>query len=894
MGTAVTDILVRLADAVGSARSLSDICDAALTGVRDVSGVGRASILLFDPDGVMRFKAWSGLSDAYRAAVEGHSPWRPEAPAPDPIVVADIRLEPSLQAFRETLEREGIRALAFIPIVNRRRVIGKFVLYRESPDTFARGEVGSALAIGYQIGLAVDRMRREEEVTSGQQRTLFALDAAQMGTWEWDIVRNALRWSDNLERLHGLPPGTFTGEFASYEREIHQDDRQRVLDSLNRALREQVPHDVEYRIVAPDGTTRWVHGKGRVESDGDGRPLRMSGVCMDISSRKQAETEVADALRQEASLRERLTRLTDGARSLLTAAADGSLSEEMLSLARTIIAADAYAIWRRDGREWKIAASVGLSPAFAATVLHHEGRLSFDAPVIAEDVMNTPLLSGRRQQYEAERITSLVSIPLAIRSAPGGSIVFYYRSRQRPTGIELQLASALGQLASAAIANAELYSEQQQLRQAAEDAEMRSAFLAEASVILSTLDYERNLERLAELAVPRLSDWCAVDLRTDRGEIARLAVAHTDPDKVAWAWEIHRRYPPRLDDQTGAAFVIRTGTPQLFADIPDEVLTAAARDEEHLRIIRALQIKSAMIVPLTAGRGTFGAITFVTTTAGRRLDAVDLEFATELARRAALAIENARLFNEAREANRLKDEFLATLSHELRTPLNVILGRARRLADPALLPDSLRQNAETIERNAQSLSRLVEDLLDVSRFTVGQVTLSLKLLDLTAIVQAVAAGLEPSANAKGVALVADHGPDIPAVTADPTRLQQVVWNLVTNAIKFTNAGGTVRIGVEATGATVAVTVSDTGVGITPEFLPHVFDMFRQGESAGAGGHGGLGLGLSIVRRLVELHGGRVTARSQGLGAGATFRVELPCRQGSAAAVDVASPSGEPA
>jgi PAS domain S-box-containing protein len=870
--------LVRLADTVGSAHSLADIYEAALAAVRDVGGVDRASILLFDRDGVMRFKAWSGLSEAYRAAVEGHSPWTPGTPPPDPIVVSDVRQDGSLRQYGSVFEDEHIRALAFIPIVSRGRVIGKFMLYRSEPDAFASGELDDAVAIGRLIGLAVDRIRRDEEARDVHQRTLFALDAAQMGTWEWDIGRNTVLWSDNLERIHGLPPGTFTGEFASYEREIHPDDRPRVLSSLRRALADGAAHDVEYRIVGPDGTVRWVQGKGRVETDASGRAIRMSGVCMDISARKHAESEIAEALRQEAQLRERLSRLTTGAHRLLTSVAAGSLIDEIVALAGSVVTADGYAVWRREGDEWRVAASTGVSAEFAGTVLRHDGRLSFDAPIIAEDVAKTAILDLRRTQYAREGIAALVSIPLAIRGAPAGSIVFYYRTPHRPSELELHVAVALGQLAAAAIANADLYAEQQRLRRDAEDAEMRAAFLAEASAVLSSLDYQRNLQRLAELAVPTLSDWCAVDLLNDRGDVDRLAVTHRDPSKVAWALELHRRYPPRVADGTGVAQVLRTGTALLYADISDEMLVAAARDAEHLRIMRELQLQSAMILPLTAGRRTFGAITFVTTTGGRRLSQADLDFGTELARRAALAIENARLFAEAREANRLKDEFLATLSHELRTPLNVILGRARRLTDSITATDALRQNAETIERNAQSLNRLVEDLLDVSRFTVGQVTLNVKPLDLAAIVQTVTAGLEPGARAKGLTLESDCDGGVPLVPGDPTRLQQVVWNLLTNAIKFTNPGGRVRVAVRRTATGIALTVSDTGRGIASEFLPHVFDMFRQGEPPNSREHGGLGLGLSIVRRLVELHGGTVTARSDGIGLGSTFEVELPCTQ----------------
>ena len=876
MHTPLSAVVVRLADAIGAAQSLSDIYDAALEGLRAVTGIQRASILLFDADGVMRFKAWSGLSDAYRSAVEGHTPWSPDAPPPAPIIVSDVRADEALAAYQPVFDTERIRALAFIPVVSRRRVIGKFMLYRDAPDAFDGGEVPAALAIGYQIGFAVDRMRSEHSALESRQRMLFGLDAAQMGTWEWDIATDSVHWSENLERIHGLPAGTFTGAFASYEREVHPDDRPRVMASLQRALEHGTVHDVEYRIVAPDGVIRWVHGKGRLERDVLGRPARMSGVCMDITGRKRSEEDVQQALAHEAALRERLSRLTDGAQRLLTSLTPDGVVHEVLALAASIVSADGYAIWRRHGNEWAIAASRGLSDSFAGAVLQTEASIAFVMPVIADDVMATAVLEERREAYQREGIVSLVSIPLAIRGEPGGSITYYYRVHHHPSVLDLQVATALAQLAAAALSNADLHVEQQRLRREAEDAHLRAAFLAEASEVLASLDYTRNLQRVAELAVPRLSEWCSVDLLSDDEVIQRLATTHADPAKVAWAREFHQRYPSSVTDAAGVGLVIRSGIPQLVSDISDAMLVASARDEEHLRAARELRLQSAMIVPLTAGRRTFGAITFVTTVGGRRFTRADLDFATELGRRAALAIENARLYQQARDANRLKDEFLATLSHELRTPLNVIVGRIRRLGEMAGNPDAVKQNAETISRNADVLTRLVEDFLDVSRFTLGQVALDVGPADIVAMVQGVAASLEPTARAKRIALRVHVEDDIPELICDPTRMQQVIWNLVTNAIKFTPDGGQVSVSVHKSSTSVELLVTDTGIGIAPSFLPHVFDMFRQAEPSGNRTYGGLGLGLSIVRRLVELHGGTVRVSSPGEGGGATFIVQVPC------------------
>ncbi|MGK3983690.1 ATP-binding protein [Sorangium sp. So ce136] len=246
--------------------------------------------------------------------------------------------------------------------------------------------------------------------------------------------------------------------------------------------------------------------------------------------------------------------------------------------------------------------------------------------------------------------------------------------------------------------------------------------------------------------------------------------------------------------------------------------------------------------------------------------------------RAALFASERRARAQAEEANRLKDEFLATVSHELRTPLNAILGWSHLLQAKGAAAEAAEQRARglaAIERNARSQARLIEDILDVSRIISGKVRLERQLVDLDAVIGAAVESLRPAADAKGVALelaVAARGA---RVVGDATRLQQVCWNLVSNAVKFTPAGGVVGVSIAQRGAELHVEVSDTGQGIRPEFLPFVFDRFSQADSSTTRRHGGLGLGLAIVRHLVELHGGSVSARSEGEGKGATFAVVLP-------------------
>ena len=232
----------------------------------------------------------------------------------------------------------------------------------------------------------------------------------------------------------------------------------------------------------------------------------------------------------------------------------------------------------------------------------------------------------------------------------------------------------------------------------------------------------------------------------------------------------------------------------------------------------------------------------------------------------------------AEAANRSKDEFLAMVSHELRSPLNAILGYTRMLRSGPVDRDAINNVTAIVERNAKAQLQIIEDLLDSARIITGKLRIELGPVDLVPVLEAALDTVRPAAEAKGVTLVADFGPLPEQVLGDSTRLQQVVWNLLTNAVKFTPEGGRVELRMESDADHVRITVSDTGKGIEPEFLPFVFDRFRQADPSSARRYGGLGLGLSLVKHLVELHGGTITAASEGAGRGATFTVTLPRRQ----------------
>ncbi len=423
----------------------------------------------------------------------------------------------------------------------------------------------------------------------------------------------------------------------------------------------------------------------------------------------------------------------------------------------------------------------------------------------------------------------------------------------------------------------QLFAREQAARIAAQAAEKRSNFLAEASrVLVSSLDYRTTLTSVAQLAVPSLADWCIVDVVENNSAVfSNSVIAASDPTKEVLVRELQQRYPVPIDADYGPPKVLRTGEPELVTNILESSLQKSASNEEHLSLLQQLQIKSYMVVPLLVRQRTLGTIVFASAQPGRHYINVDLEMAEELAQRAAFAIENAQLFQEAQEANRIKDEFLAIASHELRTPLNSILGwvqviRTRKL-DPATISIAL----ATIERNAQLQKKLIEDILDISRIVQGKIRLTARKVDLVPVIHAAIEAIHPTSEIKNIQVESNLNSSVNHVMGDQERLQQIFWNLLSNAVKFTPSGGRVEVRLEQVYSNAQITVSDTGKGISPDFLPYIFERFRQADSTTTRSDSGLGLGLAIVRHLVEMHSGTVYAMSEGEGRGATFTVLLP-------------------
>ena len=626
------------------------------------------------------------------------------------------------------------------------------------------------------------------------------------------------------------------------------------------------------------------------------------GLLDTMAAQASQALDRAESFSREVWLRRRLELLAAAAADLSGASTRDEVAKVVV--ARTALAMSAQMctlyVLSDDGNALELIGSSGVSEAVLARI----ETIDRDAvnPTWAAFESRTPMWIESAAEYadkipevskiegEGPRAQAFWSMPLVVEGRVVGLLGVGYTKARRFTPEKRTFVETFTQHCAQALLRAQRVDQERYARLVAEEArasgereEQRRALIAEAtSALAATLDYKVTLSRLATLLVPRLADWCAIEMIEESGASDQVAVAHSDPKMIEYAWELRRRYPPARNAATGVPNVLRTGKSEIYPEITDEMIAAGAVDEEHLRISRELKLRSALVVPLVARGTVLGAITMVHAESGRRYGTPELALAEEIARRAAISVDNARLYGAeqraraaADDANRLKDEFLATVSHELRTPLNAILGWSRMITTGVLDETKRARASETIERNAVAMTQLVEDLLDVSRIISGKMRLEVESVDLGKVVEAAIESIRPAALAKEISLRSIIEPAPGPLLGDPNRLQQVVWNLLSNAVKFTPRRGRVEVMVRRNASSIEVSVRDDGAGIDPAFAPFVFDRFRQADGKTTRAHGGLGLGLAITRQLVEMHGGSIVATSEGMGHGSTFTVKLP-------------------
>jgi PAS domain S-box-containing protein len=415
-------------------------------------------------------------------------------------------------------------------------------------------------------------------------------------------------------------------------------------------------------------------------------------------------------------------------------------------------------------------------------------------------------------------------------------------------------------------------------RAAAEEAARRLRFLLESSTLLaSSLDYTATLAALARLCVSEIADWAVVYCVDDAGVPRRLEVAHRDPAKEERLRELQRD-PADPNAANPVLEVLRTGRPILAKTVSDEMLKSVTQNAAQLEIVRELGAASFMIVPISVRDHALGAIALVSAARSRQFGEQELALAEDIAARAALAVANARLYQEAQQANKTKTDFLAVLSHDLRTPLTAIIGYVdlMEMGVPDPLPDATRQRLQRIRTSATHLLYLLNELLVFARLDAGHEEIRLREVDIREIGREAAAVAEPLALERHLRFHLDLPADPVILRTDPDKVRQVLLNLVGNAVKYTQRGD-VWVEVHEIGQHRAVIrVRDTGLGIAEHHLKHIFEPFWQVDSSRGTPHGGTGLGLSVVRRLVKLLGGEISVDSE-LGKGSTFTVALPSR-----------------
>jgi PAS domain S-box-containing protein len=418
-------------------------------------------------------------------------------------------------------------------------------------------------------------------------------------------------------------------------------------------------------------------------------------------------------------------------------------------------------------------------------------------------------------------------------------------------------------------------------REVAEAAQRQAAFLAEVGGALdSALDYRKTLANLARLVVPTLGDYCLIDERTPDGGSRRVAVAHVDPEMEALLLPDEENPGGADCERHPVMKVIREGMSTLVSEVSGAELDVIAHDGSHREVLESIGIRSYMIVPLVARGRTLGALTLVSSSSGRRFTSQDVELAEAVARRAALSVDNARLYSRAQQAARTREEVLAFVSHDLRNPLATILLNASALLE-TIPSDRLdadeREQLEWIARSSEQMNRMIQDLLDVARIESGQLPIRLARTSMRSVVNEAAALLQPQVREENLLLDIEGVPERLEIELDRERVLRVLLNLIGNAIRFTPGGGRIRVEAEILGGSVRIAVRDTGVGIASDEGARLFEPYWQGRRPGPGRSRGNGLGLAIAKGIVEAHGGAIWFESEP-DVGTSFYFTLPTRR----------------
>ncbi len=709
--------------------------------------------------------------------------------------------------------------------------------------------LGKRFSIEQSLRLQIEEKNRIQAYLKGQEENLrLALSSERSGIWEWDVLTNEVTWSSELERMHGLAIGSFEGTFDAAMRDIHPADRQRVISTIQESLKSAGAFDVEYRFVKSNKDIAWIEGHGSYRLNEKGEPIRLVGLCTEVTQHKQAE-----------EVHSRLS-------AIVASSADAIISESMDGMIITWNAG-AERIFGYSAEE-----AIGQSIAIL-TPLDRMNEPSYMLDQVRSG--NAVNLAETQRLHKSGRILH-VSVSISpVRNSQGEIIGVSKIARDITT------------------------------RKRAQE---REHYLMEASNLLgSSLEYEQSLKELAALTVPVIADWCTIYISREDGSIKRVAMANKDEAEVSRAVEFEKLYPHDPEATRGLYRVLRTGEAEIFARVSDENLQMFARDDIHLSYMKSLNIHSAMLVPLHAHGKTFGAILLTSTQEDREFGSQDLLFTQELGRRAGLAIENARLYLEAQKAvaryeaelvertrieielrrakeiadqsSRAKTEFLANMSHEIRTPLGAILGFSEILVTTEQTQADRQESLEVITRNGNLLSNIINDILDLTRVESGKLEVERIQTPLVSLFEETRSSLSLLASEKGIGLHLSFADDLPdQLITDPLRLKQILINVIGNAIKFTSIGR-VDVSVRTQSRSektdlLLIEVKDTGKGLSDDEVLKLFHPFSQADASTTRKFGGTGLGLILSRQLARALGGEVELLQSQSSVGSTFAITI--------------------
>ncbi len=735
--------------------------------------------------------------------------------------------------------QELLGAFAF-PVTSAGRVIGAMEFFTSQPRRLDNSLLRSMVVIGSEIGEFLERTRIEQLAHEGEARKTAVVDAALDCIVMMDAEGRITEFNPAAEATFGYSRADVLGKpmadliiperfRAEYTRRMAEHFARRQSDVL-------VPRG-EFVGLRADGSEFPVElAVRRIPIEGS---ATYAGFLRDITDRIQAHQDLQRSL---SLLQATLESTADG---ILVVDVNGRIVSfnqkmaEMWGIPPDVLAS---------GNDDK-ALGIALGKLRDPEGFLEKVRALYALPDESSfDVLE--LTDGRTFERYSQ--------PQRIGDASVGR-VWSFRDITEQKRAELQARALVREQAA---------------RVEAEASHARAAFLAEASRVLgSSFDHHTTLAALARLAVPALADYCTIDILEEDGSYASVGGAHADPAEESIRRSARRLDPHEVTKSHPVVRVLAAGESLLLPEVPPEEAASWFAAEEARQAVESLDPRSIMCVPLLGTDRTLGALTLASSSSGRRYTAADLALAEELAHRAALAVEHASLYQAAQQATRARDNVLAVVAHDLRNPLNTILMAAELLLDVASAHKQTDpRHVEIISRAGERMDRMIQDLLEVQRMEAGRLGIDPRAERITDIIGDTLEMLRSMAASNGVELVNESGGQLPMVVADAARIQQVLSNLVGNALKFTPSGGRITVRAEPIGEEVRVAVIDTGAGIEPDQLPHVFGRFWQATS---GDRRGIGLGLAIAKGIVEEHGGRIWVESVP-GKGSTFLFTLRC------------------